>query len=888
MTLTIPPRTNVPVVANTSTTGVGPTSTSVVTAVSTPVAKPIDGVDTRSGSQTGGSANVSGDKQVGNVVVPLINEKDLQQALAVTSLLSASSNPSVAATFTAAADAAARLAKAVSVEVPIRLQVTTGKSQQAMQNVRPTEIPGMLREQNGVVTFYPSDEALKPFDVDAASAQHLPKNTLLLAKSAKKQIDIALPDGSVERAPLYNVGQSTLQPARAAFIGVVDNVGGEAFVRDLVPPPRMLPLEPRKDGSPWADGAIVDVSNDNGRAVVGEVKAEANTPKSRTWMVAGAQRLDPTFTKAALDEAKQIEKLAPTSLADASLVDMTKIPFFAIDNDNSKDIDQAMHLEKRADGGYVLSYALADAAHYIKPGSVLFEGAMQRGASYYLPGLSIPMLPENLSEGVISLNAHEDHRAMVLQIRLDKDGNVEGQPSVLRAKIHSQAQITYNGVSAELEGRGKVTTDIHGKAVPQAVSDQLKIFEEIGSKRMAKARERGVVDPDRREMQIGSDQHQFFLKEAKSDCASKLNAELSILANVAGAQQLDGSKIPGIEVPGIYKVHAEPKKQAMQALWRQVKTIVAKNGLPATWAWQDRKETVAAWVDRIKKLPAAGPAGDRERALSQVLQMTAVRVNVSSGFDRNPGKHSGLQLDHYGRFSAPMREQVGVVSHAVLFAKDALERAFDAAKLTPAQAQALWAPLLLGATVDPNKIPPARRALAAEAQQLLTASPSTLAALATSLAAKSLSIGGPLTPEEYKLINEVMDRATTAGNTSKMKQGQVEGAGMKLVFDDIFMSDLNGNPLGNLNAPKREGTVTSVTPAKVYIQLKDPDVEVRLSMDDLKRNCPGSNFHLEDDGVSLVGDGSAAANVARLLVGQSIKVQATHHDGDKLHFAVVD
>ena len=340
-------------------------------------------------------------------------------------------------------------------------------------------------------------------------------------------------------------------------------------------------------------------------------------------------------------------------------------------------------------------------------------------------------------------------------------------------------------------------------------------------------------------------------------------------------------------MPGVYKTHAEPQPQALKALSRQVTAIVEKNGLPSSWAWT-KSESLAAWVDRVKLLPKT----PRERSLSQVLQMVAVRVNVASGFDREAKGHSGLKLAHYGRFSAPMREQVGILSHAILFAKTALEKAFDEAKLTPLQAQALWAPLLLGSIVDPGQIQGPRRALAAEAQALLTTTGADFVALATKLAAaatlQAASAHSAFTAAECKLIDEVMDRATNAGNSGKMKQSQVEGASMKLLFDDIFARDLGGNALGNLDAPKRAGTITSVTPAKVYVQLDDPDVEVRLSIEDLRRLCPNANFHLEDEGASLVGDAAAATAVTRLLIGQEIKVQATHHDGDRLHFAIVD
>ena len=847
--------------------------------------------------------NVS-NKPVGtNHPLSLVSEADLQTTLDTSGALSSSSSPVVAEVFGAAGDAARRLQKATSIEIPLRLAVMTGHgTTNGNGNGAPTanlarlpqDVPGMLKEAGGVVTFYPADESLKPFDVDGKLAQHLPKNTVLVARTMKKSMDFSLPDGSVEKAALYRVSNNGLAQPRPQFVGVVDFIAGEPFVRDLVPPPRMVALPATQpSGKPWSDGAVVDVAvtfDAAGKpsASVQNELAAGGSPLARTWMIASAQKLDAVFPKAAVAEAAAIEQAAAVSLGDKSLVDLRHLPFFAIDNDGSKDIDQCMHLEKRADGGFVLSYALADADHYIKPGTALYDEAMQRGASYYLPGLSIPMLPDNLSSGVISLNAHEDHRALVLQTRLDKDGNVEGESTVLRARIHSQAQITYHGVSAELEGKGPIKTDIHGKAVPKEVSAQLKIFQEIGELRIVKAKERGVVEPDRREMEIGSDGSKFFLKPAKSDLAGKLNAELSILANVGGAAHITGSKILGVDVPGLFKVHDEPPPQALQALARQVSVIVDKNGLPPTFKWDTTAlgpagggESLSAWVDRIKTLPTT----PRQQSLSQVLQLAAVRINVSSGFADEAGPHSGLKVDHYGRFSAPMREQVGIISHAILFAKTALEACFDDAKLTPQQAVALWAPLLLGAVVDPQKIPPARQELAKQAQALLTSTGPERIALARSLSAAALSQAPALTDAESKLIDDVMRRASGAGNSSKMKQGQVEGAALRLLFDDLFAKDLGGNPLGDPNAPKRSGTITSVTPGKVYIQLSDPDVEIRLSVEDLRRHAPTATFHLEDEGCSLVGDQGGA--VARLMIGQEIKVQASHHDGERLRFAIV-
>ncbi len=815
-----------------------------------------------------------------------VTAAELDAVVDLSASLSTSSQGDVAATFKAAADAARRLQKQGTVEIPLRLTVTTGKPNPLAvgANRLPQEVPGVLRKSGSEVVFYPADELLKPFAIAADVAAHLPTDTVLIARATKKQLDFTLPDGSVERSHVYALTAKAATEPRAAFVGVIDFVGGEPFVRDLVPPARLVSLPATQPGgAPWAEGAIVDVKLDaDGEAQIAATLAKAHSPKARTWQVAADARLDPVFPAAAIAEAAAIEAAATVGLADKSLVDLTHKPFFAIDNPGSTDIDQAMCLERRADGGYTVSYALADPAYYIKPGSALFTEAMQRGASYYLPGLSIPMLPSTLSDGVVSLNAHEPHRAMVITINLDKNGNVDQPATMSRAKIHSQAQLTYEGVSDELEGRAPIAADEHGHAVPKAVRAQLALFQEIGEKRIVKAKERGVVEPDRREMKIGSDDGRFLLKDTRSDFASKLNAEFSIMANVGGAEQFLSSPIPGLYVPGLYKVHREPADGAYRALARQTGELARMHRLPDQWHWKPQAETLSSYVDRLKTLPA----NDREQRLSLVLQQQAVRINVASEFGREPGVHSGLKVDHYGRFSAPMREQVGVVSHAVVFAKDALERAVVAGGLSTAEAHALWAPLLLGALVAPGDIPVERRSLSAQAQALTSSAPEALGALAKSLAASATAQAPSLSAAEQKLIDTVVERAKNAGNSGKMKQGQVDGASRKLLFDDLFNNDLGGNAAGNPNAPKRAGVVTSVTPAKVYVQLRDPDVEVRLGMDDLRRHFPDARFHLEDEGCSLVGE-SASAGVPRVVVGGEIELQATYHDGDRLHFGIV-
>ncbi|MBL8740386.1 MAG: RNB domain-containing ribonuclease, partial [Myxococcales bacterium] len=95
--------------------------------------------------------------------------------------------------------------------------------------------------------------------------------------------------------------------------------------------------------------------------------------------------------------------LARPGIDDPALVDLRALPFVTIDGPTSKDLDQALYIEK-AGKGHVVHYALADASHYAPSASALFREALRRGASFYFPGFSVPMLPRALSEGLVSLN----------------------------------------------------------------------------------------------------------------------------------------------------------------------------------------------------------------------------------------------------------------------------------------------------------------------------------------------------------------------------------------------------------------------------------------------------------------------------------------------------
>ncbi len=762
-----------------------------------------------------------------------------------------------------ATEALRRVEQRAAVEIPIRARLATARANGRV----PSEVPGILRERQGRVTFYPADEALLPFELDRAKADGLPRDVLLIARVTKRSVELVDEHGNNVKATLYALRQERAGKLGGHFTAIVDLVDGTPHLRDLATGHLHHAATTLKAGT-----VVAGHLDPSGQVVLDETIAAGESAQARSWNVAAGQHLDPTFPVQATAEAAAI--LKDPGLADPSLVDRRAEPFFAIDNHGSKDIDQAMRLTRRADGGFVLQYALADMAHAVKPGMALWDEALERGASFYLPGVNVPMQPRDVCEKAVSLNAHEDHRAMVITVELDKHGKVE-KTSSERAVIHSQAQLTYPGVSAYLEGRAGIDKDDHGHDVPKVVQDQLAVFHALGSALQRRSHERGVVSPERREMRIGLDGGKFLLHEVESDLASGLNAELSILANCAGASQLADTGIPGIEAPGIFRVHPPPGREKLEALRRLVDAIVDANHAPASWHWQ-QGEALNDWVDRVRALATT----EREHALAVALQNQVIGIQVSSEYARTPELHSGLMVEGYGRFTAPMREVVGLLSHATLVQLESLKRV-RALGVSDADLKPLWQHLLLGALVRPSELSSERAALAKRAVALEGLRGPALLSAARALLA-DLALAPALTDAERKSVDATVDRAVASGNSSRMKQKQCDNASTRLLFDDLFLSDLGGVPAGSPNAPMRDGTVINASPGRLTVLLKNPEVEVKIGREDL-----GDAMLLDRDGAEVRYTHKNGQQCS-VLVGAPVRIRATYHDGEKLHFAIVD
>ncbi len=352
-------------------------------------------------------------------------------------------------------------------------------------------------------------------------------------------------------------------------------------------------------------------------------------------------------------EAEAALLVASPGLDDPELVDLTALPFVTIDEVHSQDLDQAVFIEPE-DGGHAVWYALADAAFYVRAGTALYTEALRRGSSFYLPGIVVPMLPKSLSEGIVSLLPDVERRALVFRLTVRDDGRCIGV-RLIRGRVRSRQKLAFSHVQAMYDGEAHPIVD-------PAIVASLEELAVVGKRRMALAEEHAVVRFRRSEIDVsvGPDGLRFVCLEDLRRDVERYNEQISVMCNVEGARFLQEGH-PDLVQP-IYRVHAPPQPERVAGFVAVIDGLVRTRKMADTWRWDPEKESLAAYLDR---LPEDGPDG----RVSAAIHRQAVMSAGEASFTGTPGSHHGLGADVYARFTAPMREVVGIFLH-----EEALEK----------------------------------------------------------------------------------------------------------------------------------------------------------------------------------------------------------------------
>ena len=344
------------------------------------------------------------------------------------------------------------------------------------------------------------------------------------------------------------------------------------------------------------------------------------------------------------EDVKEEVKNIPMEVKDTDLLgrkDLRNWEIFTIDGDDTKDIDDAISIEKMANGHYKLGVHIADVSYYVKEGSPLDNEAMERGTSVYLVDRVIPMLPHELSNGICSLNPNVDRLAISCVMEFDHQGkqlDYEIFPSVIRSRI----QMTYKNVNSILEKN--VVPDGY-----EDFADSLRKMKELADILRKMKEKRGYIDFEVDEAKILVDKDckptEVVLRERGA--GEKLIEDFMIAANECVA-----THVYFMTLPFIYRVHEVPKEEKL----RSYLSFVGSLGYQVPG---DLKDTSPKTVQKIIKYLEDKPE-------FKILSSLLLRSMQKAVYRPENLGHYGLASQCYTHFTSPIRRYPDTTVHRLL------------------------------------------------------------------------------------------------------------------------------------------------------------------------------------------------------------------------------
>lgn len=314
---------------------------------------------------------------------------------------------------------------------------------------------------------------------------------------------------------------------------------------------------------------------------------------------------------------------------------------FTIDGDDTKDIDDAISIQKLENGNYLLGVHIADVSYYVKENSKLDDEAYERGTSVYLADRVIPMLPHKLSNGICSLNPNVDRLTISCEMEIDNEGNVCTY-DIFESVINSKKQMTYKKVNKFLE------ENIIEEGYEE-FTDALSMMAELAGILRKNKEKRGYINFDIHESKIivNEDGEAIDVKLRERGIGENLIEDFMIVANETVA-----TAIYFMELPFIYRVHGEPNEEKINNFIRFVNTL----GYHIIGKFKDiHPKSMQNILEQL-----------RDKKEFPILSSLLLRSMQKAVYDKNNIGHYGLASKCYTHFTSPIRRYPDTTVHRLI------------------------------------------------------------------------------------------------------------------------------------------------------------------------------------------------------------------------------
>jgi ribonuclease R len=379
------------------------------------------------------------------------------------------------------------------------------------------------------------------------------------------------------------------------------------------------------------------------------------------------------FTHEVIEEARSVSReIGPREWEGRT--DFREYDIVTIDGETARDFDDAVWVERLANGNYQLQVHIADVSWYVRPGSAIDKEAAMRGTSVYFPDRAVPMLPIELSTDICSLRPDEERLVMSALLELDSQGNIVSQ-SFCRGVIRSRARMTYTNVYKLLEGTPEEQAELRAQYAP--LVRRFELMKELALVLNRMRSRRGSIDFDLPEPIIEFDQFGEMVGVSRSprNIAHRLIEELMLIANEAVASHLEASGFPSL-----YRIHEIPDAKRVADFEEAASKFGVSLGLGGVAikkfanikSTRDgrkiRKDIVVGNPSAVvtskhyQKLVAKIEGRPEERILSFLMLRSLKQARYSH---ENDG-HFALASKSYTHFTSPIRRYPDLIVHRIL------------------------------------------------------------------------------------------------------------------------------------------------------------------------------------------------------------------------------
>jgi VacB/RNase II family 3'-5' exoribonuclease len=354
--------------------------------------------------------------------------------------------------------------------------------------------------------------------------------------------------------------------------------------------------------------------------------------------------LDPDFSTEVMEEVRRIADSVPK--ADSSVRDLRHLLWCSIDNDDSLDLDQLTVAEPMSEERIRVMVAIADVDAVVKQNTAIDKHAAQNTTSVYTAAAVFPMLPDELSTGLTSLNEDSDRMAIVVEMVIDRDGVIQGT-DIFRAQVRNRAKLAYNSLAEWLEGNGPLP----GEAVGiQGLAENIKLQSEAAGRMKNYRHEQGALD--------------FTTSQARpifeGDTVSELRNEVKNRAKeiiedfMIGANGVTARYLTSHNFPSFRRIVRTPKR------WSRIVEIAEEDGYKLPGAPDSKSlQEFLTWSKKND------PDHIQDLSLSIIKLLGPGEYAVGMPGEPVAG-HFGLAVQSYSHSTAPNRRFPDLITHRLL------------------------------------------------------------------------------------------------------------------------------------------------------------------------------------------------------------------------------